>query len=107
LGNIVVRARCRCGEHRGIEVGAADARLPLLVLAADGTNDGVPADQVDVRKAGDAGYASERRRIARQSTRGCVTAIAHSSHNVPEEQPAATAQVIATVSAQVMRTAAP
>jgi len=83
-----------------------DVRLPLIVLAADGTNGWVPADQTDLRKAGDAGYAAGRQRIARQSTRGVVVAVAHSSHNVPEEQPVAIAQAIAAVIAQLKGTSA-
>jgi len=80
---------------------ALDPRLPLVVLAADGTNDWVPAEQAELRKGGDAGYAAGRERIARQSARGSVVAVAHSSHDIPEAQPAAVVQAVAAVSAQI------
>jgi pimeloyl-ACP methyl ester carboxylesterase len=83
-----------------------DSELPLVVLAADGTNDWVPAEQADLRKAGDAGYAAGRERIARQSARGRVVAVTHSSHDIPEEQPAAIAQAVAAVTAQIEGAAA-
>jgi pimeloyl-ACP methyl ester carboxylesterase len=78
-----------------------DPRLPLVVLAADGTNDWVAAEQADLRKAGDLGYATGRERIARQSARGSVVAVAHSSHDIPEEQPAAIVQAVAAVTVQI------
>ncbi|MEP7041430.1 MAG: alpha/beta hydrolase [Dokdonella sp.] len=82
-------------------ISLADTDLPLIVLAADGTNDWLPADQADLRKAADAGYAAGRARIARQSRRGNVVAVAHSSHNIPEEQPAAIARAVEQAAAQV------
>jgi len=78
-----------------------DPHLPLVVLAADGTNDWVPPDQAELRKTGDLGYATGRERIARQSTRGSVVAVAHSSHDIPEAQPAAIVQAVAAVTAQI------
>lgn len=74
--------------------------LPLVVLAADGTNDGLaPAE----RAAADAGYDAGRKRIASLSSAGRVVRVAHSSHNVQEDRPDAIIEAVEHLAAQWRR----
>ena len=74
--------------------------LPLVVLAADGTNDGLaPAE----RAAADAGYDAGRKRIAALSSAGHVVRVAHSSHNVQEDRPDAVIEAVEHLVAQLRR----
>jgi pimeloyl-ACP methyl ester carboxylesterase len=76
---------------------------PLIVLAADGTNSWLPADQ---RKAADAAYDAGRKRIARQSSHGVVVRVKDSSHDMQEDRPDAIAQAIARMTAAQGKAAA-
>lgn len=60
--------------------------VPLVVLAADGTNDWMSPDQ---RTVADKAYDAGRAKIAASTTKGRLVRVAHSSHNVQEDQPRA------------------
>lgn len=65
--------------------------IPLLILAPDSTNaEAPPAD----RKALDAASSKTHRLIAATSTRGKIVPVAHSTHDVQFDQPAAVTAAI-------------
>lgn len=69
-----------------VKVAKLPAGLPLVVLEADGSNEWMPAPQ---RALADKAAHEGRARIAASSSNGRVVAVAHSSHNVQEDQPQA------------------
>ena len=62
------------------------AALPLVVLEADGSNDWMPHEQ---RALADKAYRAGRAKIAASTSNGRLVPVAHSSHNVQEDQPQA------------------
>ena len=65
--------------------------LPLIVLEADGTNDWMPKEQ---RALADKAYHDGHAKLAASTTQGRLAPVAHSSHNVQEDQPQAVVDAV-------------
>jgi pimeloyl-ACP methyl ester carboxylesterase len=74
--------------------------LPLLILAADGSNAYLPPD---LRKPMDAAWQASYARLAAYSTRGVVVPVAHSSHNMFDDQPDAIVDAVTRLIGELRR----
>ena len=76
------------------------ADLPLVILAADGSNAYLPPD---LRKQVDAAWQASYARLAAYSTRGVVVPVARSSHNMFDDRPDAIVDAVTRLVGELRR----